>query len=374
MISIDTHYTRTFRIFFAFIFSFGILLLPNYFLESRVSAQAAQEVPGIFPHSLMYVTNSKSAMESLRTHINSMDIIAPQIYAAKEDGTLLGEPSEYVLTIAKNAGAQVMPLIINQNFCQMCMHHFLLDPVAQDKLIASLIKESKEKGFLGFQYDFEHMMDTDRDLYTAFVVKSAPLFHAAGLQISVAMAPLHDDGISNPSAYGKGSWENWTGAFDYRAIGAAVDFVTVMAYDDSKSVGPVASLPWVQSVLDYTLDRIPPQKVSLGIPTYAWIWRDKTGTIEKIRGYPAIAELLKTKKYIKKSWSDELGVSFVTYYKDNKKFTAWYEDQKSFNLKMNLVTKNKLHGFSVWALGLEDPKIWHTMLAMRAPRDGLAQR
>lgn len=372
MTSIDQQHSRMVRTFSALTLFLGILLIPNL-SQTFVSAQTIpQSVPGIFPHALLYVTNSKSAMQSLKTNINSMDIVVPQIYEAKEDGTLLGEPSAHVLKTAYNAGAQIMPLIINQDFCQMCVHRFLLDPQAQDRLITSLIEESKEKGYLGFQYDFEHMMHTDRDLYTAFVVKSAPRFHEAGLQLSVAMAPLHDDGDKNPEAYGKGSWENWTGAFDYHAIGAVVDFVTIMAYDDSKSAGPVASLPWVQSVLDYTLARIPAEKVSLGIPTYAWIWRDKTGTIDRKRGYPAIAEVLKAKKYLKKGWSDQFGVSYVTYYRDNKKYTAWYEDQKSFNLKMNLVTKNKLYGYSVWALGLEDPKIWHTMLAMRAPRDGLA--
>ncbi len=370
MTSIDTQHSRIVRTFFVFIFALGILFVPNFFSQAQVLAQSTERVvPGIFPHSLLYVTNSKSAMESLRTHINSMDIIVPQIYEAKEDGTLLGKPSTEVLKIARNAGAQVMPLIINQGFSQEGMHNFLMNPQAEDKLILALIIESKEKGYLGFQYDFEHMMDTDRDRYTAFVQKSATMFHSAGLQFSVAMAPKHSD---NNKDYGKGSWENWTGVFDYKAIGAVADFVTIMAYDDSRSEGPVASIPFVESVLKYTLDRIPAEKVSLGIPTYAWIWRDKTGTIDRKRGYPAIAELLKTKKYIQKGWDDEFGVSYVSYYRDNKKYTAWYENQKSFNLKMNLVTKNKLYGYSVWALGLEDPKIWHTMLAMRAPRDGLA--
>ncbi len=342
-----------------------------FFFVQSAQAQTTPQAPGTIPHALLYVTNSPSALKSLRTHIDSMDIIAPQIYAAKKDGTLLGEPSEQVLTIARNAGAQVMPLIVNQNFSQSGMHDLLSDSNAQNTLIFSLIAEAKTKGYMGFQYDFEHMQAADRDLYSAFVQKSAPLFHSAGLQFSVALAPRHSD---DPLEYGDGSWDNWTGAFDYQAIGTSADFVSVMAYDDSKSVGPVASMPWVQSVLDYTLARVPAEKVSLGVPMYAWAWRVKTGKIDHILGYPRVAELLKTKKYIKKGWSDELGVSYVTYIKKNKKFTTWYEDQKSFARKLSLVTDNKLYGFSAWALGLEDPKVWDVMLAMRAPRDGLATR
>ncbi len=368
---IYSRYTRTLQSSFvsriAFVIFFSALILS----AQPVFAQTTAQVPGVSPHALLYVTNSKAAIASLRTHINSMDIIAPQIYAAKEDGTLLGEPSTEVLKIAHNAGAQVMPLIINQNFSQSGMHNFLMNTIAQDNLIAALIAEAKDKGYLGFQYDFEHMQASDKDLYSVFVAKSVPQFHAAGLQLSVAMAPRHSD---NPADYGDGSWDNWTGTFDYHAIGAVADFVSVMAYDDSRSVGPVASIPFVQTVLGYTLARIPAEKVSLGVPTYAWIWRDKTSTIDHVRGYPAVAEVLKSKSYIKKGWSDELGVSFVTYFRGNKKFTAWYEDQKSFQRKIALVTENKLYGFSAWALGLEDPKVWDVMLTLRAPQYGLAER
>jgi spore germination protein YaaH len=362
-------YTRTLQPFFASSIVFVIFFSAFFYSASSVFAQTSAQVPGVSPHALLYVTNSKAAIQSLRAHINSMDIIAPQIYAAKADGTLLGEPSTEVIKIAHNAGAEIMPLIINQDFSQSGMHSFLMNTIAQDKLVTALIAEAKEKGYIGFQYDFEHMQAGDKDLYSIFVAKSAPQFHAAGLQISVAMAPRHSDNIDD---YGVGSWDNWTGAFDYHAIGAVVDFVSVMAYDDSRSVGPVASIPFVQSVLDYSLARIPAEKISLGVPTYAWIWRDKTGTIDHIRGYPAVAEVLKSKSYVKKGWSDELGVSFVTYFRGNKKFTAWYEDQKSFQRKIALVTDNKLYGFSAWALGLEDPKVWDVMLAMRAPRYGLA--
>jgi spore germination protein YaaH len=174
--------------------------------------------------------------------------------------------------------------------------------------------------------------------------------------------------------YGDGSWDNWTGAFDYARIGKAADFVSVMAYDDSKSFGPVASLVWVKQVVAYSLERIPAEKISLGIPFYFWSMRDATGKRNHIGTYPAIAKLLKAKAYTKKGWSEEHGVSFVSYVKGGKRLTAWYEDKRSFEKKLDVISTNNLRGFSAWALGQEDPKIWEVMLAMRAPRDGLAVR
>lgn len=322
------------------------------------------------PAALVYVTNSPSAIVSLRENVRAMDIIAPQVYAATASGKLLGSPSLEMLTIAREAGASVMPLVVNRDFDQKEIHKLLMSDTAQNALIAALITEANKRGYAGYQYDFEHIAAADRDRYTAFVRKTAPYFRGAGLQFSVALAPVHSDDRRD---YAVGSWENWTGAFDYQAIGAVADFVSVMAYDDGKSPGPAASLPWVASVVEYALARIPAEKISLGVPFYAYVRDAKTGALAYSRGYPAVAPLLLGKSYIKKGWSDELAVSYVTYKKGGKTYTAWYEDERSFREKMRLVSRYDLRGFSAWALGLEDPNVWDAVLAMRAGVRGLAQ-
>jgi spore germination protein YaaH len=122
-----------------------------------------------------------------------MDIVAPQTYAVKADGTLLGKPNPEILRIAYNSGASMMPLVVNQHFSQSLMHELLVNGEAQDKLISALIAEAKDKKYIGFQYDFEHMSADDKDLYSAFVERSAPRFREAGLQFSVAVSPKHSD-------------------------------------------------------------------------------------------------------------------------------------------------------------------------------------
>ena len=323
----------------------------------------------VTPRALLYVTATKSGIDSLRNHVAATDIVAPQTYAATKTGKLLGVPSQTILKIASDAGAQVMPLVVNQYFSQKDVHEFLQNDAAENKLIIDLIAEAKLRGYIGFQYDFEHMMASDRDLYSAFVAKSAPYFHVAGLQLSVAVAPRHSDSVAD---YGDGSYENWTGAFDYTAIGKSVDFVSVMAYDDSRSVGPTAALPWVKQVVDYTLARIPADKVSLGVAFYTWVDRVKTGKLDHIVTYNSVAKLLSSGAYQTKGWSDDLGVSYVTYVKKHRQYIAWYEDQRSFQTKLALVTDKNLRGFSAWALGQEDSRVWSDIVAMRARSDGLA--
>ena len=62
----------------------------------------------------------------------------------------------------------------------------------------------------------------------------------------------------------------WSAAYDYRALAAHVDFLMIMAYDQhwrGDAPGPVAALPWVRDVIEYTLDpaggAVPPKK---------WCW------------------------------------------------------------------------------------------------------
>jgi spore germination protein YaaH len=307
------------------------------------------------PQALLYVTGTKRSIASLRAHITASDIIAPQTYSTTPAGILRGKPKQEVLDIAESVKARVMPLISNQNFSQVGVDTFLKNPNAQDKLITSLIAEAKKRNYIGYQYDFEHIKASDRDLYSAFVAKSAPKFHEANLKLSIAVCPLHSD---DPLAYGKGSWQNWTGAYDYKSLGASADFLSVMAYDDSKSMGPVASLPWVEDVINYTLARVPPEKVSIGIPAYAWFWNNDTNKRVRVRGYSAVEKILSSKSYIKEGRSDALGVPYVTYRTGGTKFTAWYEDGKSFEQKLALAKMKGVNGYSFWALGLEAPEVW----------------
>lgn len=338
-------------------------MIPQILRAQAVPVAAPAQAGAAYPQSLLYVTGSTSAMNSLRAHVSSVDIVAPQTYTVTSKGTLLGKPKQSILDIAHSVGAQVMPLVSNADFSQSGVDSFLKNPDAQNKLIASLVIEAQKQKYIGYQYDFEHMPAQDRDLYSNFVAKSAPLFHNAGLELSVAIAPIHSD---NPNDFAADSWQNWTGAFDYSSLGASADFVSVMAYDDSNSVGPTASLPWVTQVADYTLAHIPANKVSFGIPFYAWIRNVQTGKRVEIAGYPAIEPILDTGTYLAKGWSANLGVPWVTYKtKNGKILTAWYEDEQSFQEKIALIEHDNMKGYSAWAIGLEDPKVWNTIAEMR---------
>ena len=153
------------------------------------------------------------------------------------------------------------------------------------------------------------------------------------------------------------AFKNWDGVYDYKKIADSTDFVSLMTYDDSNSIGPSASLEFVNKVLAYVKDKIPAQKLSLGIPLYSWEWsvcdNKKIGQCS----YSSALSVMENNRY---NWAfdPDLGVSWLTYFVGSKQYKIWFEDKQSFEDKLNIAKANNFRGFSAWLLGAEDPAIW----------------
>ena len=67
------------------------------------------------------------------------------------------------------------------------MRGLLASSTAQTALTSFLVSEAQTKGYIGWQFDFEHIASSDRDLFSAFVIKAAAALHAHGLILSIAV-------------------------------------------------------------------------------------------------------------------------------------------------------------------------------------------
>ena len=276
---------------------------------------------------------------------------APQAYSVGSDLNIYGSLSAELKEAIKNSNLKVMPLVVNAGFKQSIIHNLLLSSPAQDRLISGLITLGKKNNYIGWQFDFENINYKDKDLYSAFVERAAKELHKNNLILSVAAVSRIAD-YENTDAF-----KNWGGAYDYKRISDAADFISLMTYDDSKSYGPTSSALFVKWVLDYVRDKIPAEKLSMGIPFYYWGWNQKTSKRVSSGGYNKV--LLTIQNFLHKKGFDEgLGVPWLVYSIGGKSYKIWYEDKKSFEIKLNIVKNNNLRGFSAWVLGMEDPAIW----------------
>ncbi|MGD0576911.1 MAG: glycosyl hydrolase family 18 protein [Candidatus Staskawiczbacteria bacterium] len=295
--------------------------------------------------------NAVKGVEDVNKNYKEIDILAPQYYVVNANLAVSGNFGPKLKKAIKDHNLKVMPLVANAGFSQATIHNLLISPLAQDNVINALIGIAKSQKFIGWQFDFEHINYLDKDLYSAFVQKAYPLFKENNLIFSVAVAPRSVD-YEDTDAF-----KNWDGAYDYQKIADSTDFVSLMTYDDSNSVGPTASIPFVNKVLDYIKGKIPAQKLSLGVPLYSWKWSVKDN---KNIGQGSYAGALSVMENFRYNWGfdPDLGVSWLTYFFKNKEYKIWFENKQSFQDKLSITTQNNLRGFSAWLLGGEDPAIW----------------
>lgn len=337
-------------------------------MELRPSAPTqGAPVRGSEFEKLFYYTDMRGGVDALRANIAKIDIFAPQVYIV--DASLKiggGIQNEEVKQIIAAHNLKVMPLVANDRFRQAIIHNLLASSTAQDAVIQFMVEEALRQGYIGWQFDFEHIYYTDRARYTNFVKKTHEEFKKHNLLLSLAVVVRTNDVVNT-------FYKEWSGAFDYKALAANSDFLSVMTYDDPNSKGPVASIPYVTAALKYLKGNVPPEKISMGIPLYYWGW--STVPVKKIRldGTYERLQMIRATAHFQEGFDVKLGVPWLTYWKDGWKYKVWFDNQKSFELKLGLMEKNKLRGFSAWVLGMEDPGIWDSLTANVASKRNAIQ-
>lgn len=303
---------------------------------------------------IFYFRDGFLARESLFAHPSYIDILAPQSYSLNGSGKLSGKINPAILSFANKHKIRMMPLITNGNFSKTIYRAILDDLQKQDLAIKSLVEEAKNNGYWGWQFDFEQMDVSYRDKYSAFVGRTHEIFKKNGLALSVAvMAQISD----NPNDYPNDLWLKTIGVYDYKALAANSDFISVMSYDDPESEGPVVEYLWLKRVLNYSMKFIPNEKLSLGIPLYYWQWNNTTGARIGIGGRQGIYNVFNKYK-VSTHYSADMEAAYLTYWRGVKQYIIWYENARSVAKKIELIKKYRLHGFSAWALGLELPTIF----------------
>ncbi len=308
----------------------------------------------------MYMTARPDAIADFTSHADQISIIAPQTFSMDAQGFVMGEVPPEVLRVAKEKRVAVMPLVVNRGFNQPLMHTVLDSPESRARAIRYLLYYALRDGYIGFQFDYENIHYTYRDKFTLFFKESAREFHRHRLQLSAAV-------VGRPNAVrndrSPGGWDNWSGVYDYEELGKYADFISIMAYDQhgaSTQPGPVAGLPWVRTIAEYSARTIGARRVSLGVPFYGrqWEaaepgkWRSRSTRFRDASAAMASAEAV---------WDEKENCRHISFDNAGKHTEMWYEDARSLSLKMQMSQEMGFLGVSAWQLGQEDPAYWDSL-------------
>lgn len=322
------------------------------------------------PVALFYMTDNPDSIRSFLAHSKKIDLLVPTWYSVDENGLVTGAPNSTVLQIAHSEGLPVMPILALAG--KKKFHDLSANPEAQKRMNDAMIREAKLHGYTGFQFDFENLNYTDKDGLTDVVRRSAEELHKSGLQLTIATVP-NAPGYPGQGGFAKWIYTDWRGAYDLAALAKYVDLICLMTYDQHTRwtmPGPVAGWQWTVENLDFALQSVAKEKLSLGIPLYGYHWYTGAPIVDKISGEEKsnlAADYISTPDALqlatafegKPEWDGGDHSAFLYFYRDQMREWIFYTDLRTFRDRYQLVTARNLEGFCSWVLGSEDPEIWN---------------
>lgn len=334
------------------------------------------------PVALFYMTNDPTSIRDFFAHSSQIDILVPTWYQVDENGLVTGAPEPAVLEQAQHEKLPVMPIV--GLFNKASFHLLAANPAAQAEMNQALIRECKLHGYVGFQFDLENILWTERDALSTLVKRTADALHEAGFKLSIATVP-NAPGYPGSGGFAKWIYTDWRGAYDLAALAKSVDLLCLMTYDQNTrwtEPGPVAGWQWTLDNMNYALQFVPKDKLSLGIPVYGYHWYAAAPTLSPpaVPGEPPIEKPNPTGDYIgapdaellardwggKIQWDADDHTAWFYINRDQMREWVFFTDLRTFKDRYDLAQQNGLEGFCSWVLGQEDPQIW-TVLPQRQP-------
>ncbi|MFC5406882.1 glycosyl hydrolase family 18 protein [Cohnella soli] len=259
---------------------------------------------------------------------------------------------------ARAKGIQVWGMFSN-GFEPDRTHEALSTFDTRSAMIRQVLAYAKAFKLQGINLDFENVYTKDKENFVQFVRELTPLLHEQNLVVSVDVTP-------------KSNSEMWSAFLDREKLGAVVDYMMVMAYDEhwasSPSAGSVSSLPWAENSVQRIIeeDRVPPGKLILGMPFYTRIWTEEpdgkggTKVSSKTMSMNAVNSLVAEKK-LTPALSEETGQKYVEFKDGNAVKKIWIEDASTIAARAKLAITHGLAGVASWRRGFESKDVWSAL-------------
>ncbi len=269
-------------------------------------------------------------------------------------GNLTDKGTRSYVERAHGKGYQVWPLLSHNILNSNWTHDILSSTKNRDRVIKQLIDYVETYNIDGINIDIENLEQKTGPYWVQFMKELYPIMREQGIYVST------DVYVPSP----------WTIHYNRAEIAKSVDYFVIMAYDQhwsgSEEAGSVGTLPWVREAIENTLEEVPEEKIILGVPFYARLWREDVALDGSIKlstralGMSGVRQELKDNQ-VTPLWDEVLGQYYAEYEKDGGLYKVWMEEEDSIRERAKLVSKYNLAGISGWKLGLESPGAWQVI-------------
>ncbi|HBH13309.1 MAG TPA: hypothetical protein DDX29_09390 [Clostridiales bacterium] len=254
-----------------------------------------------------------------------------------------------------NNNIEVWPAFSN-SFDPVLTSEILNDAASRKNLIDQIIRLSKKNGYRGINIDFENIYLEDKEIFAVFIRDLYLESRKENIIMSVDVTILSQS-------------PTWSLFYDRKTIGRYSDYVVLMAYDErtrpEHGIGPIASLPWVETGIVGLMDFVPASKIVLGLPFYTRLWEtiDANGNVSydvtALKLPSADAFIAANEMGI--TYDEKAGQNYGEIQIDNIKYQIWIEDEVSLLNRLMLVHKYGLNGVAAWALDYSKPEMWQVI-------------
>lgn len=276
-----------------------------------------------------------------------LSYLIPFTYGFTPQGNLVPLDDERLLSAAESGGSGALmhlsTLTENGTFSSERAVALFSSPAAMDTLARNVLQTIREKGYRGLDIDFEFIPGTSAADYAAFIERLRLLLNPEGYIVIAALAPKTSD--TQPGVLYEGH--------DYALVGAAANAVLIMTYEWGYTYGPpmaVAPIGAVRGVLDYAVSKIPPEKIYMGLPNYAydWILPYKQGyTRATLIGNDEAVDV--ARRFGAEIKFDETSKTpYFYYYDGGVQHEVWFEDVRSMSEKFGLIKEYGFAGGGYW--------------------------
>ena len=288
-------------------------------------------------------------------------------------------PMADTLCLMKKTGLQIIPTITDGTD-KLVLSGYLAKADVRTTIVNSIVDLVSKNSFDGIDLDFEGFAFVDSNTtwtktapnWVLFVKELSTALHAKQKLLSVSV-PYSFNPIETQKGYYVYSWA---------AIASSIDRLRIMTYDYSVAKpGPIGPISWTEKTLKYAVSIMPASKVFIGLPGYGRDWiTSVTGTCP-VSAPPGLTAGAKAATFKMNYATTKAGIDQATPVFDEKSSeatysytqsfnglttkgaattcsvarTVWYQNERSYLERMNLVAKYRLGGAALWTLGMEDP-------------------
>lgn len=375
-------------IVFGFILSLGFILLyprlsknNNNVIFSRISFSPAKEVIGFLPYWLLdnakpdysdYITTLAYFGLRVTGDGTIAKLATPQQAEPGWEALHSGRLDPFFQNAKKNNIN--LSLIISSGSVD-AINGLISDPVAHAHRLESDIAPLMNKyGFSDVNFDIEYTQQASKSAQNNFIrfIKEFRNILPSGQTITVEISPT--DSILPM-------------LINVKAIGEIADHVVIMAYDyhstESFVSGPVSPLAGAGITSEYdvttaaikVLQKVPAQKIILGVPLYGYEWETLASLPRSaiIPGSGVVASNRRSKELIVKCATcsarlDQVAQEEYMSYFDQNTHTyhiVFYPNTNAMLAKIHLANIMHFGGMALWALGYDGNNILRPFISYK---------